>query len=132
MKELAVRLKKGADLKASIEEICLKNEVGCTVILSGVGCLYEAQIRLAGATEVLEFKEDLEIVSLTGTIAAGKSHIHISLADEKGKVYGGHLKNGCLVNTTCELVLGVLEQYTASRVFDEETGYDEIVFEKVR
>ena len=81
MKELAVRLKKGADLKASIEEICLKNEVGCAVILSGVGCLYEAQIRLAGATEVLEIKEDLEIVSLTGTIAAGKSHIHISLAD---------------------------------------------------
>ncbi|MBQ2232555.1 MAG: DNA-binding protein [Erysipelotrichaceae bacterium] len=107
MKELAVRLKKGADLKASIEEICLKNEVSCAVILSGVGCLYKAQIRLAGATEVLEFKEDLEIVSLTGTIAAGKSHIHISLADEKGKVYGGHLKNGCLVNTTCELVLGV-------------------------
>ena len=86
MKELAVRLKKGADLKASIEEICLKNEVSCAVILSGVGCLYEAQIRLAGATEVLEFKEDLEIVSLTGTIAAGKSHIHISLADEKVKM----------------------------------------------
>ena len=55
---MAVRLKKGADLKASIEEICLKNEVSCAVILSGVGCLYKAQIRLAGATEVLEFKED--------------------------------------------------------------------------
>ena len=47
MKELAVRLKKGADLKASIEEICLKNEVSCAVILSGVGCLYKAQIARA-------------------------------------------------------------------------------------
>ena len=76
------------------------------------------------------YDDDFEIVSLTGTVSKGKAHIHISLSDSKGRVVGGHLSEGCLINTTFELVLGVLEEYKSQRVFDEKTGYDEIIFEK--
>ena len=132
MKELALRLKKGADLKESIENLCIDNKIDTAVVLSSVGCLYKVRIRLAKAVSYLEEEKDYEIVSLTGTISKGRAHIHIALAEETGKLIGGHLLKGCLVNTTCELVLGVLESYQSERIYDEDTGYDEIVFEEKR
>lgn len=128
MRELAFRLQRGDDLKVCIEDVC-KN-INTAVVLSGVGCLYHTNIRLAKAKEHLDLEKDYEIVSLTGTISNGKAHIHISLADEKGNVIGGHIQKGCLVNTTCEIVLGVMEEYSSKRVFDNNTGYEEIEFEK--
>lgn len=126
MKELAFRLKKGDDLRVCIEEKCEK--INTAVIISGVGCLYHAHIRLAKAKEYIDTENDYEIVSLIGTISHGKAHIHISLSDDKGNVIGGHLEKGCLINTTCELVLGILEEYESNRNYDSSTGYSEIGF----
>jgi len=126
MKELAFRFTKDDDLKACIMERC-KN-IDTAVVLSGVGCLHHAHIRLAEAKDYIDIEKDYEIVSLTGTISNGQAHIHIALSDNKGNVIGGHLMEGCLINTTCELVLGVLESYTSKREYDETTGYKEIVF----
>lgn len=130
MKEYAIRLKKGEDLKQRVEEICSKEGFNTCVVLSCVGCVYKAKIRLAKAIEYMDVEEDFEIVSLTGTISNGKAHLHISLADEIGNVIGGHLCEGTIINTTCELVLGILEEYESIRKFDESTGYNEIEFRK--
>lgn len=130
MKEYAIRLERGADLKVSIEKICKENGINTAVVLSAVGCVYEAKFRRAKATSYFEKVEDYEIVSMTGTICQGKAHLHIGLAEDSGAVVGGHLEEGCLINTTCELVLGILEEYQSKREFDENTGYDEIIFEK--
>ena len=130
MREFALRLTKADDLRACIEKACIDNGFDTAVVLSGVGCLYEIRIRLAKALGYLEKKEDYEIVSLTGTVSKGNAHIHISLSDDSGSTIGGHLEKGCLVNTTCELVLGILEEYDSERTYDENTGYDEIVFIK--
>ncbi len=128
VKELAVRLKRGQDLKRSIEGLCVEKSIDTAVILSGVGSLYESNFRLAKAESFFEKKEDYEIVSLTGTVSHGKAHIHISMADESGAVIGGHLMYGCLIDTTCELVLGILEEYDSIREYDESTGFNEIRF----
>ena len=128
MKELAFRLKKGDDLRTCIEEKC--KDINTAIVLSGVGCLYKANFRLAKALDYINSEQDYEIVSLNGTISNGKAHIHIALADDKGNAIGGHLEKGCLINTTCEVVLGVLEEYESRREFDKNTGYDEIVFNK--
>ena len=130
MKEFAIRLVRGADLKASIEKECIDNNINTAIVLSGVGCVSKAKFRLAKAINSLEVDEDFEIVSLNGTISNGQAHIHIALSDEIGNVIGGHLLEGCIINTTCELVLGVLEEYESIREFDDNTGYDEIVFRK--
>lgn len=130
MKEFAIRLKKGADLKKEISRICLDNGFDTAIVLSAVGCVDRVKIRLAKAINYLEVDEDFEIVSLTGTVSKGKCHLHISLADEIGNVIGGHLSEGTIINTTCELVLGVLEECESKREFDDSTGYDEIVFRK--
>ncbi len=131
MKELAFRLVRGDDLRMSIEEKCREQNIGTAVVLSGVGCVYHARIRLADASRHLETDRDHEIVSLTGTVSKGEAHIHVALADDSGSCIGGHLEKGCLINTTAEIVLGIVEEYDSAREYDEDTGYDEIVFREV-
>lgn len=134
MKEYAIRLEKGVDLKKTIEEVAKTNAFDTVVVLSGVGSVSQVKIRLAKASSnssnYIDVKEDFEIVSLTGTVSCGKAHLHISLADEIGDVIGGHLCEGTIINTTCELVLGVLEEYESTRKYDSNTGFSEIEFRK--
>lgn len=130
MKEFAIRLKKGDDLKKSIESICNDNSFDTAIILSAVGSLISLKIRLAKAKDFIEVEEDFEIVSLIGTISKANAHLHISVSDELGSVVGGHLCEGTKVNTTVELVLGVLEEYESNRELDPSTGYKEVEFRK--
>jgi len=131
MREYAKRLKKGQDLKKEIESICLINNFKTAIVLSAVGSLSKAHIRLAKATSHFEKEDSYEIVSLNGTIAKGEAHLHMSFADENGYVKGGHLEYGSIIDTTCELVLGILDDLDSERLFDSMTGYKEINFEEV-
>jgi len=130
MKELAFRLKESDDLKTEIERHVFEAGYTSGCILSGVGCVKKINIRLAKAVNCLEKEQDYEIISLTGTISKDGSHIHIGLADELGNAIGGHLKVGTIINTTCEIVIGIMEEYEFSRVFDVNTGYDELTIKK--
>lgn len=129
MKELAIRLSKGADLKQSIINLC--KDVDSAVVLSSVGCVSKLSVRLAGASDFLDVEEDFEILSINGTISKGKAHLHICCSDVFGNSIGGHLMDGTIVNTTCELVIGILEEYESNRTYDPSTGYDEIEFKKI-
>lgn len=128
MKELAFRLQRGDDLKQSIEKVCI--DVNTAILLSGVGSLYHAHFRLAQAKGFFDKDEDYEIVSLNGTVSHGKAHLHIALSDVNGSVIGGHLEEGCLINTTCEVVIGILEEYESVRNYDKNTDFGEIEFKR--
>ena len=131
MKHHAFRLTYGMDLRQGIEDYCRDNNIHSAAIVTVVGCVYRARIRLADGETIEEYDDRYEIVSLTGTISPDGSHMHISLADEDGRVIGGHMCNGCLVNTTAEVVLVSLdEEYRFSREYDDSTGYDELVIRK--
>ena len=47
-------------------------------------------------------------------------HLHMSAADENGRVFGGHL-NSAVVSATCEMIITVIDG-NADRRFDEKTG----------
>lgn len=126
MKELAVRLLRGQDLKESIEDIC--KDFDTCVVLSSVGCLSELKLRMAGGVDYMEDINEYEILSLNGTVSKGKVHLHLCASNSDGECVGGHLEYGCIINTTCELVIGILQDYESERVFDDDTGYKEIVF----
>lgn len=130
MKSHAIRLTKGMDLKEEIEKYTENNNIEAGCILSAVGCLTKLTLRTAGAKSVEEVEDDFEIVSATGTISKDGCHIHISVSDDKLQTYGGHLKNGCIVNTTVELVLLELEEYSFNREMDKNTGYKELVIRR--
>ena len=129
MKTICTRLHRGDDLLLSIRRIAKDNGVRAGVILSGVGCLTRACVRDASGVTVRELPFPCEIVSLTGTVSLARCHVHIALSAEDLSTLGGHLMPGCIVNTTCELVLGVLPEWTYAVEQDAETGYDEIVFQ---
>ena len=127
MKTYAIRLRRGVDLLESIEEFCIKNEIKAGVLLSGVGCVTKARVRDASGVTIVDIDEHMEIVSLMGTVSEKRCHLHVSFAKEDLSVIGGHLVAGCIINTTCELVIGELEDYVYDVEFDEETGYNELV-----
>ena len=126
MKAHAFRLTKGQDLKKSLQNYCVEHQISAAVVLSLVGCVDQAELRMAGGKVIKNWKQDFEIVSCTGTISSGKAHLHVIFSDVDAVCYGGHLQEGCIVNTTCEVVLGELENYQFTREFDESTGYNEI------
>ena len=125
------RLTYGSDLRQAIEQFCLEQKIRSAVIVTVVGCLYEARIRLADGKTIVHYADNYEIVSLTGTLSEDGSHMHISLSDREGRVIGGHMCYGCLVNTTAEVAIRSLDgNYRLSRQYDQQTGYDELVVVK--
>lgn len=130
MKQHTFRLKKGQLLKEEIKKVAEGQNITAGVLLSCVGSLENAVLRMAGASatkqEVKDFAGPLEIVSATGTISKNGSHIHLAVSNEQGKVFGGHLKDGTIVDTTAEIVIGIFADVSYERTPDEETGFDEL------
>lgn len=130
MKVVAKRLVRGMDLKREIERIVFTENIGAGIVLSSVGCVNRGRFRVADGKSIMEMDEDLEILSLNGTLSKEGLHLHISYGDIEGRAWGGHLVEGNIVNTTCELIIGVLSDKKFTREPDESTGYDELVIKK--
>lgn len=131
MKSLIKRLHDGQDLLEEIKHLIAENNVQAGVILSAVGSLQAANIRVPVIDSQVKYipLENLEIDTLHGTVSVNGCHLHISVSDLEGKVWGGHLKEGCIVRTTCELVIGILDDVIFSRTMDDTTGFEELVVE---
>ena len=123
-----IRLKRGEDLLDSIKEICTKKNIKAGIVLSAVGCISSGKVRDASGVRIREIADHCEIVSLNGTVSAQRCHLHIALSKEDLSTIGGHLCTGCIINTTCELVIGELPDITYGAEDDVETGYRELIF----
>ncbi len=122
----ATRLCPGQDLKDEIEIWVAKYNVKAASIVSAVGSLSIAAIRFAGSSRQWNEGGDWELVSLQGTLGVEGIHIHMSVADKEGRVFGGHLMSGCTVRTTMELVIMQLDKIKFHRTEDTQTGYKEL------
>lgn len=123
---VTVRLRPGDDLRQRIEKLVKTRHIRAGFILTAVGSLRSAVIRLADQKEATTFAGKFEIVSLVGTMGPDGVHLHISIADNTGKTIGGHLVDGCVIYTTAEIVIGDARGLTFSRMQDEETGFKEL------
>ena len=128
MKMICRRLRRGDDLLLALQRIAREEQLELAVVLSGVGCVSRGRVRDASGVTVREIDEPCEIVSLTGTVSHKRCHVHIALSKEDLSTVGGHLLEGCIINTTCELVVAELPATAIETEFDEETGYHELVF----
>ncbi len=116
----ALRLMPGDDLVESILDYC-------QTIVSCVGSLSRATLRLAAAQEICTYEEELEIVSLVGTVGRDRAHhLHCSLSRRDGSVIGGHCKGAAHIRTTAEVMLGELPELEFTRTLDPATGYQEL------
>jgi predicted DNA-binding protein with PD1-like motif len=126
MKVVPLRLTPGQDLRKALEAWMAEQQEQAGCVISAVGSLSVAQIRLAGAAEATAIHGELEILSLSGTLSPDGAHLHIAIAGSSGAVIGGHLCVGSLVRTTAELVIGLLPEWRFSRELDPATGYPEL------
>ncbi len=126
MRQITVRLKPGQDLRKEIDKLIKERNIRAGVVLSLVGGLSKAVLRMPEAEVMKIYEEPLEIVSATGTVGMNDCHIHIAVATKDSLVFGGHLKEGCIVRVTAEVVLLVFDDIEYKRTLDPNTGYEEL------
>ena len=124
----SLRLRRGSDLLGSIQALCREKHIAAGVVLSAVGCISRGRVRDASGVTIRDIEDHCEIVSLNGTVSQTRCHLHIALSREDLSTLGGHLCEGCIINTTCELVIAELPATAIEKEFDEETGYHELIF----
>jgi len=127
MENYTFRLKPGQDLFDSIEAFVHEKHIEAGCVLSGVGSLAHARLRLANRDFDSEYDGHFEIVSITGTVSTHGSHLHIAISDGDGTTIGGHLESGCRIYTTAEIVIAAFHDVIYQREFTEDSGYDELV-----
>ena len=124
---LVLRLHPGDDLRAAIEAAVAAAGCEAAFVVAGIGSLAQTRLRLAGADDAMTIAGDVEILTLAGSASPRASHLHASVSDASGRVWGGHVSPGCMVRTTAELVIALLPALAFTRERDEVTGYDELV-----
>ena len=122
-----VRLSPGDDLRGALEDVLRARNLTAAFVLQGIGSLSVAQLRFAGVDQPTELRGDLEILTLAGSISPDGAHLHMSVADARGQVFGGHVARGCSVRTTAEILLALLPDHHFSREQDERSGFAELV-----
>ncbi|NWG06609.1 MAG: DNA-binding protein [Chloroflexi bacterium] len=130
MENYTFRLQPGQDLFDSIEAFVREKHIEAGCVLSSVGSLTKAILRLANRNSPSEYTGYFEIVSMIGTVSIYGSHLHMSISDSDGKTIGGHLMSGCTIYTTAEVVLAVFADTVYKREFAEDSGYEELVVYK--
>lgn len=145
-KVVAFRLGPGCDLMKSIEEIAKKENIQSGLVLSGAGSLSQVTLRnvrlFPDEFPVMDRnriytpkKEPLELLSLSGNISKRDSEIHvhchitISSGLDDGRAYGGHLIEGCLIFSYCEVIIAEITGLELKRDIDPETHGPELFFE---
>jgi len=117
-----VRLDDGEDFFESMEKVVKSCEIESGMILSGIGQLKNFELGYFNGGKYVKktFEKPMELVSMHGSIAE-TFHIHCTLADEKQRVYGGHLFKG-IVSVVNELMILKLNKIRLKREKDKKTG----------
>jgi len=125
-KVYALRLHPGDDLKVKLAEFVKENKIRAGYIITCVGSLSKATLRLSNRNETQTWKQSFEITSLTGTLSPDGNHLHISIADKEGVTIGGHLMDGSIISTTAEIIIGEAPDMIFKRELDSLTTFKEL------
>ncbi|MBS3732526.1 MAG: DNA-binding protein [Desulfobacterales bacterium] len=122
------KLQHGADLLEEITQTCNRENIRLGRI-QAIGAVQRARLAYYNQ-KTREYRfftidQPLEILNLSGNISLKDGepmvHAHISLADDAGNAYGGHVAPGTVI-FACEIVIESFEGPAFERSFDEETG----------
>jgi predicted DNA-binding protein with PD1-like motif len=127
VRPLPLRIAPGKDLRAALESELQGQGGDAAFVIAGTGSLAITHLRFAGAQESTIIEGPVEILTLTGTLSRDGAHLHMSVADAQGHVFGGHVAQGCTVRTTAEVLIVLLPEWSFAREPDPVTGYRELV-----
>jgi len=134
MSVYALRVEPGMELKSTLMAFVKDKGLKAAFVQTCVGSISPgAKLRMATTgegkgNEMKIFNEYYEILSLTGTFSttADDFHLHISLGDKEGHVFGGHVVGDLVVHTTAEVVLAECQDLIFNREMDARTGRMEL------
>lgn len=125
----AARLTPGADLIDGLRAAHGALGADALAVVTCVGSLTRAVLRHADRAVGTSYAGRFEILSLAGTTDPAHHHLHLSIADGDGRVFGGHLLPGSSVHTTAELVVVALDDLSFRRAPCPASGHAELVIE---
>lgn len=129
----AVRFERGEEVVEKLMELVEKEGIKAASI-SAIGACDYIQVGLYNVDERKYYSHELtgpmEITSLLGNVSEkdGKPylHLHITVADEEIRAFGGHL-NKCMISGTCEMFINVVD-IAIDRMIDDKTGLNVFKF----
>lgn len=124
---IVVRIDRGEEILEAVAELAERESIRLASI-SALGAVNEFTVGVFNTAEkkyyANEFSGAFEIVSLTGTINTmdGKfyAHLHMSVGNDRGEVFGGHL-NRAVISATCEMIVTVIDG-EVDRYHDDDVG----------
>ena len=123
MQVVSLHFEAGSDLHHTLQALAL-DQGASGFVLSVVGNLSQAAFQCPGQTHPTVVHGDLEIISLQGTLAPDRVHLHLSLSDGSCQVWGGHLEPGTLVQTGADLLVGWLAGPEQTDAASAQSGSD--------
>jgi hypothetical protein len=121
------RILEGEDLAEAIKKRVEESGIKTGVFFL-IGSLKEVTLGYykEGRYMLIRFDGPLEIASCIGNIAVDERgeamiHAHVTVANEKGEAFGGHLMKDSHVGATAELVIIEGAGVNLQRIFDEKT-----------
>jgi len=120
------RLQEGEDLLGRLNQLVVDCKVQAGS-LTAIGSLSKAELGFYegnGRYATTTHKGPFEVLSCVGSVSLKQDarvvHVHIALADKKGRAYGGHVMPGCIVDSTFEVFIQEIEGITLQRKLDGE------------
>lgn len=123
---LMVGLEPGEMLLESLQKVIDAHGIKNGVVVSGIGTLkvcrmhYILHTRFPAEDEIMTLNKPLELVSVSGLIADGEPHLHITVSCGKDEVYAGHLEPGSEVLYLAEIAMLVFDEPRMIRRVDRE------------
>lgn len=133
--KIIARFERGEEVHAALKEIALKEDIKLATI-SALGATDDFTIGVYKVDDKSysekNFKGIFEILSINGTITTKDGeyypHLHISVADDKGYGFGGHLIEAN-ISVTCEMVIDIIYG-RVDRKIDDDIGINLFDFEE--
>lgn len=94
MQLLPIRLSPGVDLRRALENAAADQANDSAFVVAGIGSLTEASLRYAGEAMETRIVGHLEKLSLSGPLRPSGAHLHMSVSDALGQVFGGQSHGG--------------------------------------
>ena len=124
---VAVRLNIGEEISEQLKKVCKEYGIRAGSVI-GIGAVKGAVLGVYDI-ESKQYSENrfdsfMELCNLTGNVSEMNGdcylHLHVTLADEKGNAFGGHMKSA-VIGAPAEIFITVLDG-EIGRKLHEETG----------
>jgi hypothetical protein len=122
---VTVGIAPGEMLLESIQEAIETHDVQNGAVVSGIGTLKVCRMHHIKHDEfppedrIYEMTEPLEVSNISGIVADGEPHLHMTVGFEDEWALAGHLEPGCEVLYLAEVVILKFNDLRMARHFDD-------------